>query len=124
MFPSVFIQSLIFKKNLRALHRRFLVWWCELISVRQRISLMRYLIWNVSVSFYTEPYLQEKFKCPSSTVPCLVVRANLCPTADLVDALFDLEEDSVLEKDGEWIAYRIGTWSAEPRSDALIIHSY
>ncbi|MCC2598550.1 putative sugar nucleotidyl transferase [Sphingobacterium sp. FBM7-1] len=81
-------------------------------------------IWNVPVSFYTEPYLQEKFKGPSSTAPCLVVRANLCPTADLVDALFDLEEDSVLEKDGEWIAYRIGTWSAEPRSDALIIHSY
>lgn len=81
-------------------------------------------IWGVPVSFYTEPYLQEKFKSPSSAATYLVIRANLCPTADLVDALSDLEENNVLEKDGEWIAYRTGAWCPEPSGDTFNTRSY
>ncbi|WP_223857479.1 putative sugar nucleotidyl transferase [Sphingobacterium micropteri] len=82
------------------------------------------LLLGVSVSFYTELYLQEKFHSPSPSATYLVVRADLCPTIDLVNALSTLQEGCVLEKDGDWIAYKVNKWCPEPTGDTLNVHPY
>ncbi|TYR36605.1 transferase [Sphingobacterium phlebotomi] len=82
------------------------------------------LLLDVHVSFYTEPYLQEKFHSPSSSVTYLVVRANLCPTMDLVNVLSTLEKECILEKDGDWIAYKMNKWNPQPEGSALKVYNF
>lgn len=82
------------------------------------------LVMNVPVSFYTESYLQDKFNSPSPSATYLVIRANLCPTVDLVHALRTLEEDCILEKDDDWIAYKVKTWSPQPEGSRLRMRKF
>lgn len=77
------------------------------------------LLLGVSVSFYTEPYLQEKFKAPAIASAYLVIRADVCPTPSLVNVLLTLPEECLLEKDGNWIAYKVKQWAPEPDSESL-----
>lgn len=82
------------------------------------------LLLDLPVSFYTESYLQEKFHSPSSSATYLVVRADLCPTTDLVHVLSTLEEEWVLEKDGDWIAYKVNKWSPQPDVSTLKVRNF
>lgn len=82
------------------------------------------LLLEASVSFYTESYLQEKFQGPSPDAACLVIRADLCPTADLVEELANLEEGCILEKDGDWIAYKVDKWSPQPDKQTLKVRNF
>jgi len=80
---------------------------------------------DAPVSFYTEPYLQEKFPAPSlSASSFLVIRADICPTVELVNVLVRLPDEALLEKDGDWIAYRSKRWMPEPERYALQIHVF
>jgi len=82
------------------------------------------LLLDAPVSFYTEPYLQEKFHSPSSSATYLVVRADLCPTMDLVNTLSTLEKECILEKDGDWIAYKTNKWSPQPEGSELKVRNF
>lgn len=79
------------------------------------------LLLNASISFYTAAYLQEKFKTPSSASAYLVIRANVCPTPSLINVLATLPEECLLEKDGDWIAYKVKQWTPEPDRKKLKI---
>jgi len=84
--------------------------------------------WQLSldapVSFYTEPYLQDKYRGHADAEEYLVLRANICPTAELVESLRGLAEESLLEKDGDWIAYRVKNWTTEPDRSALNVCNF
>ena len=82
------------------------------------------LLLDVPVNFYTESYLQEKFHGPSSSATYLVIRADLCPTKDLVNVLSTLEEECILEKDGYWIAYKVSKWNPQPERSMLKVHNF
>ncbi|WDF67644.1 putative sugar nucleotidyl transferase [Sphingobacterium oryzagri] len=73
-------------------------------------------LFSTKVSFYTAPYLQQKFPLPSSAAASyLVIRANILPTTGLVNALIALPTQSVLYgSDGDWLAYHINRWEEEP----------
>ncbi|MFD2539919.1 putative sugar nucleotidyl transferase [Sphingobacterium chuzhouense] len=82
------------------------------------------LLLGVPVSFYTESYLQVKFHGPSSPASYLVLRANLCPTIDLINILTTLEDGCMLEKDGDWIAYKVSKWNPQPERSMLKVHNF
>ncbi|WP_437921364.1 putative sugar nucleotidyl transferase [Sphingobacterium sp. LRF_L2] len=67
-----------------------------------------------TVYYYTEPYLQPKFQKSPQATSYLVIRGNICPSLPLVNALNDLPLNAVLTEAGEWIAYKVETWVAEP----------
>ncbi|MFD2970063.1 putative sugar nucleotidyl transferase [Sphingobacterium bambusae] len=71
------------------------------------------------VSFYTVPYLQQKFPFSLAASGYLVVRGNVLPSSSLMDAITTLPLQSVLTKDGEWIAYKVAVWAEEPDVSAL-----
>ena len=77
------------------------------------------MLLNTSVSFYTEPYLQEKFKSSTTSSSYLVIQANVCPSKSLLHVLSELENGCVLEKDGEWIAYKVKEWQSQPNKQSL-----
>lgn len=79
------------------------------------------LLLDAPVSFYTEPYLYEKFKAPSPAAIYLVIRADVCPTPSLLNVLAALPEECLLEKDGDWIAYKVKQWTPEPDRNTLKI---
>ena len=64
------------------------------------------LIFGCNVTFYTEKFLQQKFPEPTSNKDYIVIAANTCPDMQLVEAISSLPENTVLEQDGQWIAYR------------------
>ncbi len=72
-----------------------------------------------TVSFYTIPYLQQKFPFSSATTGYLVIRGNVLPSSALLDAIETLPLQSVLTKDGKWIAYKVAVWSEEPDASEL-----
>ncbi|GHE23278.1 putative sugar nucleotidyl transferase [Sphingobacterium griseoflavum] len=69
---------------------------------------------SASISFYTIPYLQQKFPSPAATSMYLVIRGNVLPSPALSKALRELPLSSVLTKDGLWIAYKATEWREEP----------
>lgn len=82
------------------------------------------LLLGAPVSFFTEPYLQEKFKAPAAASTYLVIRADVCPTPSLVDILLTLPEECLLEKDGNWIAYKVKQWIPEPDRERLQVYRF
>ncbi|PRD48132.1 putative sugar nucleotidyl transferase [Sphingobacterium haloxyli] len=82
------------------------------------------LVLGAPVSFYTAMYLQEKFPGPSSTATYLVIRGNLCPSTDLINVLAQLEQDCILEKDGDWIAYKVNKWLSQPEGSTLKVQNF
>jgi UDP-N-acetylglucosamine diphosphorylase/glucosamine-1-phosphate N-acetyltransferase len=68
------------------------------------------LLMQSPVTFYTETYLQKKFVPPGSGSLFLVLRANLCPSVALVQALVDLKEGCVLKQGEDWLAYKVNKW--------------
>lgn len=82
------------------------------------------LFLEAPVRFHTEPYLQEKFHAPGTASVYLVIRANICPTPRLVEVLSILPEESLLVKDGEWVAYKVKDWVAEPDRTALKLYNF
>ncbi|PRD56577.1 putative sugar nucleotidyl transferase [Sphingobacterium gobiense] len=82
------------------------------------------LLLGAPASFYTAMYLQAKFPGPVSTATYLVIRGNLCPSTDLINALSALEEDCILEKDGDWIAYKVKKWLSQPEGSTLKVQNF
>lgn len=78
-------------------------------------------VWKAPVCFYTEPYLQDKFTLPSPhATSYLVIRANICPTTDLLGALSALKNGRVLlDKNNEWMAYQVEKWDPTLRMEDL-----
>lgn len=72
-----------------------------------------------SISFYTVPYLQQKFPFSLASSGYLVLRGNVLPSSSLLDAIATLPLQGVLTKDGEWIAYKVAVWTEEPDVSAL-----
>jgi UDP-N-acetylglucosamine diphosphorylase / glucose-1-phosphate thymidylyltransferase / UDP-N-acetylgalactosamine diphosphorylase / glucosamine-1-phosphate N-acetyltransferase / galactosamine-1-phosphate N-acetyltransferase len=69
---------------------------------------------STPIYFYTSPYLQQKFPAAPHSVCYLVIRGNLLPSESLIQVLQGLSSQSVLMKDGQWIAYKVDHWMDEP----------
>lgn len=82
------------------------------------------LLLDAPVSFYTEPYLQDKFKAPSPASTYLVIRADVCPTPALINVLTALPEEHILEKDGIWVAYKVKHWTPSPDKRRLTVCNF
>lgn len=73
------------------------------------------MLLQTAVCCISAPHLQAKYALdPPHSTDFLVIRGNICPTADFVSALKLLESDSILERDGEWLAYKISSWEVDP----------
>jgi len=77
------------------------------------------------VRYHTEDYLQTKFPPPSGRAASyLAIRANLCPDGNLVKALQNLPLATILEKDGEWLAFRTEKWIENIDTKTFRIETY
>ncbi len=77
------------------------------------------LIFGSRVTFYTEKYLQDRFSAPTLGTDYLVISANICPDKHLIEAITSLPQESVLEKNGQWIAYRTTLRSDDPYRNTI-----
>ncbi|MCY4779441.1 putative sugar nucleotidyl transferase [Sphingobacterium sp. UT-1RO-CII-1] len=80
--------------------------------------------WNVKVSYHTAEHLQGKYAARPEEGSFLVVRANLCPSEELLMVLASLPMNTVLESKGRWLAYRTSQWVEEPNADDFIALEY
>lgn len=55
-------------------------------------------------SYYTQPYLNQKFQAPAKDSEALVVNAGVLPTRELAKAVLKLKSGTILEQDGYPIA--------------------
>ncbi|MGO1244370.1 MAG: putative sugar nucleotidyl transferase [Sphingobacterium sp.] len=72
------------------------------------------LIFGSQITFYTEQYLQSRFPSPPLSTQYLVIAANIFPNKQLIEALSTLPDETVLEKNGHWLAYRTAHRSDDP----------
>lgn len=82
------------------------------------------ILWKKNVSYHTASHLQIKYPIPSTSNDYLIVRANLCPSKELVKALSELPLQSVLKSNGQWLAYRTTEWIEEPLLDRFSSIAY